>query len=163
MSFTKRVSALAIPAFFGLSAVLLGCPANTKMSVPPGAPARVADRPPVAPTEPSPGIIDAFPDVSPDAGIVSADAMTEVSTAVVAVPLPDGSACDSSESCQSGLCEGGCDVENQAVCVPANRACLLDRVLFCSCEGETFSASSTCPGRRFQSKGKCKPEVPESP
>ena len=159
MSFTKRVSVLAIPAFFGLSAALLGCPANTKMSVPPGAAARVADRPPAAPHEPSSGIMDAFP----DAGVVSADAMIEEPIATVVEPLPDGSACDSSESCQSGLCEGGCDAENQAVCVSANRACLLDRVLFCSCEGETFSASSTCPGRKFQRKGKCKPEVPETP
>jgi hypothetical protein len=69
--------------------------------------------------------------------------------------LADGAACDAADQCASGICEGeGCG-PGQGVCAARDRACTRDLVAYCSCEGETFRTSGSCPGRRFAHRGEC--------
>ncbi len=66
-------------------------------------------------------------------------------------PIP----CTSSAGCPDGqMCMGaeGCDA--QWTCQP-RRPCTMDLVPFCDCGGETFRASSTCPGRPYAHRGAC--------
>jgi len=68
---------------------------------------------------------------------------------------PDGEACSASKECKSGICEGqGCGF-NAGKCAPAQRMCTRDLVTYCSCKGETFGASGSCPGRLYKSRGEC--------
>lgn len=61
-------------------------------------------------------------------------------------PLQEG-ACQVNSDCTSGVCEGGCD--GYGTCVPEDRnMCSRDWVWMCSCDGEWFQGSSTCPTRR---------------
>jgi hypothetical protein len=77
-------------------------------------------------------------------------------------PAPDGGqvltgdSCLTGADCESGACEGeGCG-DIAGVCVPAEpRRCASDLRDYCSCDGETFTASSTCPGDRFSHRGAC--------
>jgi hypothetical protein len=67
----------------------------------------------------------------------------------------DGMPCSRGEQCQSSICEGmGCGPD-EARCVPKGRGCTRDLVEWCSCEGRTFRASGTCPGRPYKHKGPC--------
>jgi hypothetical protein len=69
----------------------------------------------------------------------------------------DGGACERAIECQSGICEGqGCGADRKGVCMSRNRACTRDIRTFCGCDGKTFQGSSSCPGQRFASRGKCK-------
>jgi hypothetical protein len=69
---------------------------------------------------------------------------------------PDGEACSGSKECKSGVCEGqGCGF-NVGKCMPQNRMCTRDLVKYCGCNGETFGASGSCPGRLFKARGECK-------
>jgi len=73
---------------------------------------------------------------------------------------PDGKAagapCSMAKECQSNICEGqGCGY-NAGRCAPSNRRCTRDLVAYCSCSGQTFGASGTCPGRIYRHKGVCK-------
>lgn len=70
--------------------------------------------------------------------------------------LADGSPCLSANDCASGACEGeGCGEESPGVCVSEVRPCTRDLRPYCGCDGETFSASSSCPNRRFAAPGPC--------
>jgi hypothetical protein len=68
----------------------------------------------------------------------------------------EGIACSAGKECKSGTCEGqGCGF-NAGRCAPASRACTKDLVQYCGCNGETFGASGSCPGRTYRAKGACK-------
>jgi hypothetical protein len=76
-------------------------------------------------------------------------------------PLADGAACIKSEDCASGTCEGqGCDANTPGVCAAKNRGCTRDLRKYCGCDGNTFSASGSCPGRRYRAKGACTASAP---
>jgi hypothetical protein len=65
-----------------------------------------------------------------------------------------GEACAKPDDCQSGVCEGeGCS--SGPTCVDANRSCTRDLATFCGCDGQSFSASGSCPGRPFAKRGAC--------
>ena len=70
---------------------------------------------------------------------------------------PTGSPCSMAKECESNICEGkGCGY-NAGQCAPTNRRCTRDMVAYCSCSGQTFGASGTCPGRIYRYQGVCKP------
>lgn len=65
----------------------------------------------------------------------------------------DGADCAKGDECKSGTCEGeGCTTGK---CVPSTRMCTRDLVQYCGCDGKTFSASGSCPGRLYRKKGAC--------
>jgi hypothetical protein len=69
---------------------------------------------------------------------------------------PDGGAkaCTTSDDCSNGeTCTGklGCDEGWHC----AKPACTRDLVTFCGCDGKTFKASGTCPGRKASKRGPC--------
>ncbi|HSK03730.1 MAG TPA: hypothetical protein VK932_20900 [Kofleriaceae bacterium] len=69
---------------------------------------------------------------------------------------PDGAACLISSECASGVCEGeGCTDDRPGTCAPRSRACTKDLRQYCGCDGKTFGASGSCPGRRFAARGRC--------
>jgi hypothetical protein len=69
---------------------------------------------------------------------------------------PDGTPCLSGTECASGICEGeGCTDDRPGVCAPRSRACTRDLRQYCGCDGKTFGASGTCPGRRFAARAQC--------
>ena len=73
-------------------------------------------------------------------------------------PRPDGAACLAASDCASGVCEGqGCGADAPGVCAAKARACTRDLRPYCGCDGATFRASGSCPGRRYASKGECRP------
>ncbi len=69
---------------------------------------------------------------------------------------PSGAPCSVAKECQSNVCEGqGCGY-NAGRCAPKNRRCTRDLVGYCSCSGQTFGASGSCPGRIYRHQGVCK-------
>jgi hypothetical protein len=69
----------------------------------------------------------------------------------------DGAACKAAGDCQSGICEGeGCGAASSGVCMSRKRPCTADLRAFCGCDGATFKSSTSCPGRRYASRGDCK-------
>ena len=70
--------------------------------------------------------------------------------------LPTGAACEVDADCGKGqVCEGvGCGVE-EGRCAPNERVCTRDLARYCGCDGETFTASGTCPGARYAHRGAC--------
>lgn len=68
-----------------------------------------------------------------------------------------GAPCGAATECESGICEGqGCGPD-AGRCTDKARACFRDLVQYCGCDDKTFQASSSCPGRRFKSRGACEP------
>ncbi|MBP8811985.1 MAG: hypothetical protein KBG48_31465 [Kofleriaceae bacterium] len=75
-----------------------------------------------------------------------------------------GAPCEVASQCASGVCEGqGCGADAPGVCVDASRACTMDLAPFCGCDGQTFTGSGSCPGRRFAAKGECAPAAAAKP
>lgn len=69
----------------------------------------------------------------------------------------DGAACKVAGDCESGICEGqGCGEGTLGVCVSKKRPCTADLRAYCGCDGVTFRASSSCPGRRYAARSECK-------
>jgi hypothetical protein len=69
---------------------------------------------------------------------------------------PDGSPCLDNTHCSSGVCEGiGCGIDAPGKCVPKTRRCTRDRRAYCGCDGKTFFASGTCPGKRHRAREMC--------
>lgn len=69
-----------------------------------------------------------------------------------------GQACRGAEECRSGICEGqGCGDDEPGTCAATGRMCTLDLRPYCGCDGQSFEASSSCPGRRFADRGACDP------
>ncbi|MCB9562729.1 MAG: hypothetical protein H6709_03070 [Kofleriaceae bacterium] len=153
MSPARAVAAVAVLAAAALSAA---CPAqNTPQPMPPP-PAPVAGwTPPVTAAEPP-----AAPAAPADAGApaVAGDAGADDAPVddVVAAPGIEGAACVTGADCQSHTCEGvGCGDAPRGRCAPTRRACTRDLKVYCGCDGITFRASGSCPGRRFASVGAC--------
>ena len=68
----------------------------------------------------------------------------------------DGASCLVGDECSSGTCEGlGCGDDAPGKCVPRARGCTRDLRSYCGCDGKTFQASGSCPGRRFSARAKC--------
>jgi hypothetical protein len=68
--------------------------------------------------------------------------------------------CTEDADCPSGsTCTGMEGCATHWTCV-RRRRCTRDLVPFCSCEGATFAASSTCPGRPFAHRGECGAAAP---
>jgi hypothetical protein len=66
--------------------------------------------------------------------------------------------CLTDADCGGGVCEGlGCGDDAPGQCVTADRRCTRDQHAYCGCDGQTFNASGTCPGRRYASDGACAP------
>lgn len=78
---------------------------------------------------------------------------------------PAATTCLGPEDCPGGVCEGeGCGDAQPGHCVAAVRACTKDLRPYCSCDGQTFRASGSCPGRRYAHRGPCEGEtVPAGP
>ena len=73
-----------------------------------------------------------------------------------ALKKPDGAACLLGDECGSGVCEGqGCGADQPGKCMPRARGCTRDLRTYCGCDGKTFQASGSCPGRRFAARDKC--------
>jgi hypothetical protein len=70
----------------------------------------------------------------------------------------EGASCLRADECESGVCEGmGCGDDQPGTCVSRKRPCTADMRPYCGCDGVTFHGSSTCPGRRYQSRAECTP------
>jgi hypothetical protein len=79
---------------------------------------------------------------------------TPTPTTVASTPSPGG--CTSSRDCRAGrVCTGppGCGMV--WTCERPPEPCNPDTQVFCDCEGETFRASMTCPGRPHAHRGSC--------
>jgi hypothetical protein len=77
-------------------------------------------------------------------------------------PGVDRHACTSNDDCGGGrVCWGvpGCGTTWSCVRV---RGCARDAVPYCGCDGVTFTASSTCPGRPFAHRGRCREDGVEA-
>ena len=78
-------------------------------------------------------------------------------TATASAPPPAApGTCSSSRECRAGrVCTGppGCGMAWTCEAPPA--PCNPDTQVFCDCEGETFRASMTCPGRPHAHRGSC--------
>lgn len=97
------------------------------------------------------------PTASPDVEPTPAPTLVATGTATGSAPTgaPDGAACDQGDDCESGVCEGeGCE-SGTGTCMPRTRRCTRDLRAYCGCDGETFRASGSCPGRRYAQRGPC--------
>jgi hypothetical protein len=93
-----------------------------------------------------------------DAAPVAADAPQVSGPAQPSALAADGAACKVGTDCASGTCEGqGCGDDALGHCASANRGCTRDRREFCGCDHHIFFGSSSCPGQRYLTKGKCPP------
>lgn len=132
-----------------LALALTGCPGPASSPPPPPTatetppttkdPGAVADERPLQPSPP-PG---------PEGGNGSAGEPTGSGKEA-------GASCLAGPECASGVCEGeGCTADRPGTCAPAQRACTRDLRQYCGCDGKTFGASGTCPGRRFSARAPC--------
>jgi hypothetical protein len=116
-------------------------PAPTPTETPPITkdPGAVADEQPLQPSPPPGG------------------ARPETGSAAAPNPgKPAGAACLVGPECASGICEGeGCTDDRPGTCAPRARPCTRDLRQYCGCDGKTFGASGTCPGRRFSARARC--------
>jgi hypothetical protein len=119
-----------------------------------------------APASPPPPLPSETPPTTRDPGAVRDDKPLKPSRppapeggepAAEPVPgRPVGAACLISSECESGVCEGeGCTDDRPGTCVARSRACTRDLRQYCGCDGKTFGASGSCPGRRFAARGPC--------
>ncbi|EDM81274.1 hypothetical protein PPSIR1_40360 [Plesiocystis pacifica SIR-1] len=71
--------------------------------------------------------------------------------------LADGEPCQDSRQCASGQCLGegleGCAPMSQGTCGTAD--CTADLAPYCSCNGNDFQSSGSCPGRQYAYRGPC--------
>lgn len=71
--------------------------------------------------------------------------------------VENGGECQMAKDCRSGICEGqGCG-DVLGVCMSRARVCSTDARQYCGCDGQTFTESGSCPGRRFKARGACTP------
>lgn len=74
---------------------------------------------------------------------------------------PSGGCRTDAECGSNAVCEGeGCG-DVLGTCKPADRMCTRDAQSYCDCEGVTFVASGSCPGRRFAHRGVCERAQPK--
>lgn len=82
--------------------------------------------------------------------------------ACVDAGMPVGTPCANSAQCPAGqLCQGapGCGVRWTCGAAPG---CTRDLVPYCGCNGQTFRASSTCPGQPYAYRGECAATPPDA-
>ncbi|GAB5543812.1 MAG: hypothetical protein SangKO_035720 [Sandaracinaceae bacterium] len=73
-------------------------------------------------------------------------------------PAPTPATCTSNRDCERGeVCQGPPGCGGTWTCGRPPERCVADTQRFCSCDGETFRASMTCPGRPHQHRGSCLP------
>jgi hypothetical protein len=151
-------------------ATVLGCdPPPTQIPPGPGAaPSRpIEDRPmeppPAAPIELSDsldagaGPSEGGPAGGEEAGPVASAGGETPAAGGTGTGMRDGGACESGDQCASGICEGqGCGADRKGVCMSQNRRCTRDLRAYCGCDGQTFRASGSCPGRRYSARAACK-------
>jgi hypothetical protein len=129
---------------------LAGCGGPAKAPGPPAPdetppttkdPGAVEDEPPLQPAPPP------IPETGGGGSVSGADPRGR----------PDGATCLAAADCASGICEGeGCTDDRPGRCAPKSRACTRDLRQYCGCDGQTFGASGSCPGRRYAATGTCK-------
>jgi hypothetical protein len=75
---------------------------------------------------------------------------------------PPTKTCLSDADCDGGgVCEGqGCGDDEPGTCKPKARMCTRDSRAYCGCDGQTFRASGSCPGRRYAREGECTAAAP---
>ncbi|MCB9715816.1 MAG: hypothetical protein H6712_18255 [Myxococcales bacterium] len=75
---------------------------------------------------------------------------------------PPAGGCLSDADCGDGrVCEGlGCTDDQPGTCAPSERMCTRDSQAYCGCDGQTFRASGSCPGRRYAAKAPCEGASP---
>lgn len=74
-------------------------------------------------------------------------------------PTDDARMCTATSECERGrTCWGVAGCATTWSCV-RTRGCRRDSVEYCGCDGATFAASSTCPGRPFVHRGACRDAV----
>jgi hypothetical protein len=99
------------------------------------------------------GAVDPGPDPAADGGATPDDGG--------ATTPPTTTTCLRDADCGDGVCEGqGCGDAEPGTCVAKNRMCTRDSRPYCGCDGQTFRASGTCPGRRYASEGECSGTAP---
>ena len=104
----------------------------------------------VAGTRPTPG-------ATPSTGSSGTSGPAEPAAGGTGKGVRDGGACERGEQCASGVCEGfGRGGDRPGRCMSRNRSCTRDLRPFCGCDGKTFQASGSCPGRRFSARRACR-------
>jgi hypothetical protein len=106
------------------------------------------------------------PPLSTEPAYVPPDAPSVAAATIDATPAPRaaGAACATAADCDSGICEGpGCDGSATGRCAAERRACTMDLIEYCGCDGQTFQASGSCPKRRYAQKGACPTPLPPPP
>ena len=127
-----------------IAALLMAC--GPRSASTPPAPADPAPTESPTPTEPAPAE-PATPPTPPTAPPTGSQA--------------DGGPCLQADDCASGVCEGqGCDASTPGVCAAKQRGCTRDLRQYCGCDGTTFQASGSCPGKRYKAKGACAASAP---
>jgi len=74
-------------------------------------------------------------------------------------PPPGPRVCIRNRDCPRGqICQGTEGCTSDWHCARPVERCIADTQYFCSCGGETFTSSMTCPGRPHRHRGSCSPE-----
>lgn len=80
---------------------------------------------------------------------------TSVASSSTPAPLAPGT-CRTNRDCHRGeVCAGPAGCGDPWTCVRRAERCNPDTQYFCDCEGETFTASMTCPSRPYVHRGSC--------
>ncbi|MBI4700160.1 MAG: hypothetical protein HY744_03160 [Deltaproteobacteria bacterium] len=124
-----------------LALALAGCPSSPAPPAPPPSPTVVVLAPASAAAQAA---------ASPGTPEPSA----EPAPAVPAAERGAGEPCHATAECASGYCAGGCE---DARCAPPPQLCTRDLRAYCGCDGRTFHASGSCPGRPYARRGPCEP------
>lgn len=93
----------------------------------------------------------------PGGGGGTAPRVTIKQASSAAPQASDGAPCSIAADCASGVCEGQGCAPGQGRCSAKNRICTRDLRQYCGCDGTTFNASGSCPGRRYRQRGPCQP------
>lgn len=82
-------------------------------------------------------------------------ATTTATSSETSAPLAPGQ-CRTNRDCRRGeVCAGGAGCGDPWTCIRRTERCNPDTQYFCDCEGETFTASMTCPSRPYAHRGSC--------
>jgi hypothetical protein len=149
-------AAMPMRLFSLLAAVALAaCTPQPKPAPQPTSPTLTA----IAPETRDPGVVEdkrPLQEGPPPTGSGSAGAGAGSDIVRGETGKPDGSQCLLSTECASNECEGqGCSNDKPGTCAPSKRMCTRDRRSYCGCDGKSFFASGTCPGRRYAARNAC--------
>ncbi len=80
---------------------------------------------------------------------------TTATATTTGIPPAQGT-CRTNRDCRRGeVCAGPAGCGDPWTCVRRTERCNPDTQYFCDCEGETFTASMTCPSRPYVHRGSC--------